>query len=62
MNNSATFIFSVSFALAAALASGTAFSGEPDQKLDPARLAVSVSDSDAPKTVQTTDGRELKLV
>ena len=62
MNHSAKFIFSVSFALAAALASGRAFGDEPNQKLDPARLAVSVSDSDAPQTVRTTDGRELKLV
>ncbi|MBQ5367837.1 MAG: hypothetical protein IIU43_10210, partial [Thermoguttaceae bacterium] len=62
MNHSAKFIFSVSFALVAALASGTAFGDEPNQKLDPARLAVSASDSDAPQTVRTTDGRELKLV
>ena len=62
MNHSANFIFSVSLALAAALASGTAFGDEPNQKLDPARLAVSASDSDAPQTVRTTDGRELKLV
>lgn len=30
--------------------------------LDPARLEVSKSDSDCPKTVKTTDGRTLKLV
>ena len=33
-----------------------------DDALDPARLKVSASDSDAPKTVKTTDGRTLKLV
>lgn len=33
-----------------------------DAPLDPARVSVSKQDSDAPQTIKTTDGRELKLV
>ncbi|MBQ9812215.1 MAG: glycoside hydrolase family 16 protein [Thermoguttaceae bacterium] len=46
-------------ALAASFICPAAFADEP---LDPARVKVSVSDSDAPQTVKTTDGRTLKLV
>ena len=46
-------------ALAVSFVCPAVFSDEP---LDPARLKVSASDSDAPQTVTTTDGRTLKLV
>lgn len=58
MKTTKTFL-AISLALTTSLCSAAAFSADA---LDPARTAVSKSDSDAPQTVKTTDGRTLKLV